>query len=197
MITLTLGYITLPFDIIKSTKSLPSNDYVLSKSVITLSIQGFLQSPPVMYPTIERHIIRLSRQATATESNLCNTLFQALCQPQQPAYGIIQIENFLLGILTPTGQGNLFTIHVVESESIPLTSNHSQVEERMLDLDSSIRPIEILKACQLWPNSKSNLENIANQIYKIAMVYGYWENWRLFEGICQRHEINPQQFIEK
>ncbi|KAG1455892.1 hypothetical protein G6F46_006533 [Rhizopus delemar] len=150
-----------------------------------------------MYPTIERHVIRLSPQATAAESNSCSTLFQALCQPQQPAYGIIQIENFLLGILTPTGQGNLFTIHVVESESIPLTGNHSQVEEKMLDLESSIRPIEILKACQLWPNSKSHLENIANQIYKIAMVYGYWENWRLFEGICQRHEINPQQFIEK
>ncbi|CAO3668842.1 unnamed protein product [Rhizopus stolonifer] len=193
MIILSLGYLTIPFDIKKSIKTLPSNDYVLQNTFTTLCIQGFVQSPPVMHPTIERHVIQLSPQATTTENETCYTLHQAFCKHQRHVYAIVPIANSMLGIVGATAQKDLFTIHIIEYTVEPV--RNAAREDKILDLNSSPKPAEILKVCQSWPQSKPQLKGIANQIYNMALLYGYWENWQVFEGICQRYEINPQQFI--
>lgn len=193
MIILSIGYILIPFDIKSSIKTLTNNDYVLNEPNITLCIQGFLQTLPTTYPTIEKHVIQLANSATSVEREQCTTLSLALGQLGQPVYGVMQLENNRQCILSQTSQNDIFTLHVIKVDQKP--ENSSIQEDKMPDLEGSVRPAEILRTCQLWPNSQPQLAALANQIYKAALLYGYWDNWRVFENICQRYQIDVQQFI--
>ncbi|KAI8090939.1 uncharacterized protein B0P05DRAFT_584057 [Gilbertella persicaria] len=201
-ITLALGYLTIPFIIKSSTRALTTEEEEESELGTprwtfsnTISITCFVQSPPTIYPTLEKHVIQLAPEANTFEQETLATLSSALHQHAKKQHGLITLTDDLLGILSPTDQPKIFVLQIVQFNTAHVVNTKSYASTLLPDLESSAKPVEIMELCQLWPNSSSQLIKIGSHIYKMACLYGYWDNWRVFEGICHRHQINPEQLV--
>ncbi|KAI8997869.1 hypothetical protein BDB01DRAFT_772717 [Pilobolus umbonatus] len=185
MFTLTLGYLIIPFTVQHSIKLLPEQQagWTLND---TLCISYFVKTPPNIFPTIEKHIIRIVDDTHLQETG--HLLSKSL--QQEGCHGIIELTENKMGVLTATKQTDLFILQIIQYEKTE-PCIHSSVPE----IQSSLTPIEIMELCQLWPESRRSLIKLAQDIYKIASLYGYWDHWRVFEGICNRYQINSQQLM--
>lgn len=185
----------------------------------TICISSFVSSPPNIYPTIEKHILQLiTHHANAVEKETLAILSRAFVSSGNKAcHGLAILTKDLLGILSATAQSNTFTLQIVQYDTscikqqqsntqqqpIVVTANKksyasnvsTERENAILDIDQSAKPYEIMQLCQLWPNSQPQLSKVAKQIYQTCSLYGYWDYWRVFEGICQGHQIQPQQLL--
>lgn len=221
LVTISLGYITIPFFVKHTIKALEitsiededENETSSPQWTFgnTICITSFVQSPPNIYPTIEKHILQIAHRSNQAEKETLSTLSRSLIEN---CHGLVLLSTDLLGILSATTQSNVFTFQVVEFDSnilfdesilkeqhsvsakkIKSYSSFSPQDNAILDLDNPPKPFEIMELCQRWPSSEGQLSGLAKQIYKTASLYGYWDYWRVFEGICNGHRINPQQLI--
>ncbi|KAI9356058.1 hypothetical protein BD770DRAFT_390347 [Pilaira anomala] len=212
-VTLSIGYLTIPLIIKHSIKSLETTsaeeeDEILTSSPQwtfgnTICISSFVQSPPNIYPTIEKHVLHLASHANAVERETLSILSKSF-QTQtnnKHCHGLAFLSEDLLGILSSTVQTNTFTLQIVQyatqvsganKKSYQIESNHN---DAFLELDHTVKPYEIMELCQIWPGSQPILTKLAKQIYQTASLYGYWDYWRVFEGICEGHQINPRQLL--
>lgn len=221
LVTISLGYITIPFFVKRTIKALDitsveDEDESESSSPQwtfgnTICITSFVQSPPNIYPTTEKHILQIAPHSNQAEKETLSTLSRSL---NESCHGLVLLSADLLGILSATTQSDVFTFQVVEFDSNILTDESILKEQHsvsakknksysafalqdnaILDLDNPPKPLEIMELCLRWPASESQLSGLAKQIYKTASLYGYWDYWRVFEGICNGHRINSQQLI--
>lgn len=211
LITISLGYLTIPFIIKQSIKSLEitsveEEDEIKSTCPQwtfenTICISSFVHSPPNIYPTIEKHVIEIARHSNKVEKETTCILSKAL---DEHYHGLVIISSDLLGILSSTKQQDIFTLQIVQYDTSTLLNTDTPEQtsiksyknsNHVLDLDELPKPVEIMEMCQVWPNSEIQLKNLSKQIYKTASLYGYWDYWRVFEGICNGHHINSQQLL--
>ncbi|GAA5807393.1 hypothetical protein MFLAVUS_000754 [Mucor flavus] len=211
-VTLSIGYLTIPFIIKHSIKSLETTSAEEEDEILTscpqwtfgntICISSFVQSPPNIYPTIEKHVLQLASHANTVERETLSILsksFQTQTNSKR-SHGLAFLSKDLLAILSCTAQTNTFTLQIVQynSNTTQISSQKSyQVEsnDNFLDLDMTAKPYEIMELCRVWPGSKPTLEKLAKQVYQTASLYGYWDYWRVFEGICEGHQINPGQLL--
>jgi hypothetical protein len=211
-ITISIGYLNIPFIIKSSTRALTTEEeeeefgggrprWTFGS---TVSISCFVQSPPNMYPTVEKHVLELAPQSNHFEEETLVILSHAFEQSNKRIHGLITISDDLLGILSSSSaadQPTLFTLQIVQSNNdsnIKETKSYAETasESNMVpDMKQCAKPIEMMELCQLWPDSRDQLIKLAGQVYKMASLYGYWDYWRVFEGICSRHQINVDQLV--
>lgn len=211
-VTISIGYLSIPFLIKSSTRALTTEeeeDNEIGRPHwtfnSTISVSCFVQSPPNMYPTLEKHVLELAPESNHFEKETLEILSQAFEQPQpSKTFGLITISDDLLGILFSTaGQTTIFTLQIVQcnnnsNSTIREPKSYGEVanESSMVtDMNQCAKPIEMMELCQLWPSSQNQLIKLAGQVYKMASLYGYWDYWRVFEGICSRHQINVDQLV--
>lgn len=206
-LTVSLGYITIPFIIKSSIRALTTDEEEDSELGTpqwtfgnTISISYFLQSPPTNYPTLEKHVLQLAPQAHAFEKEQLEIISNAFRGENKRTHGLISIADDFLGILSSSDKPTIFTLHVVQFESVPpihRISNKSYSRTEIIpSMDQCLNPSQLMSLCQMWPNSQEQLVKIAGQVYDLSSLYGYWDYWRLFEGICQRYQINPDQLVQ-
>lgn len=205
-VTLSIGYLTIPFIIKHSIKSLETTsaeeeDEVLSSAPQwtfgnTICISSFVKSPPNIYPTIEKHVLELASHANAVEKETLSILSKALNAPENKCHGMAIIGHDLLGILSSTARTTLFTLQVVQSATPTTKNQKSYCTNDLMDLDYAVKPFEVMELCRDWPQSQPQLKKLARQVYQTASLYGYWDYWRVFEGICNGHQINSQQLLQ-
>jgi hypothetical protein len=216
LITISLGYITIPFIIKQSIKSLDITSVEEEDDIKstfpqwtfenTICISSFVHTPPNIYPTIEKHVIEMTKQSNKVEKEMTTILSKAIGEQY---HGLLLISANLLGILSSTKQPDIFTLQIVQYDTSILTNDNINKTEAMnttksyrndnysdtLNLDQLPKPVEIMELCQAWPDSEIQLKDLSKQIYKTASLYGYWDYWRVFEGICNGHHINSQQLL--
>ncbi|CAO3610570.1 unnamed protein product [Mucor fragilis] len=170
----------------------------------TISISCFVQSPPNIYPTLEKHVLQLAPSSHRFEEETVILLSQAFKQNKTPAgkatHGLINISPDLLGILSCTDQPTVFTLQIVQFDHA--SQDPQQVKSYMApnvntvpDMEQCAKPVEMMELCQLWPTSQPQLIRLASQAYTMGSLYGYWDYWRVFEGICERHQISANQLV--
>lgn len=192
--TLALGYLTAPV-VIESSVINPSSDYSTA-SLETLSIAYFVLRPPTTYPTIAKHVLKLASSASHAEREWVKFLLRSLSAQR---YGIIKMHNDRTGILSHAATGDkliLQIVHVTPEQTESTATISSSYP--MLALDQLMPlPLEILQLCQQQhdPAAVARLRAVADQIYRIGLIYGYWDLYRVMEGICQRFNIDPRQLI--
>lgn len=199
IITLSVGYLTFPFTIKHTTGNLHQGWN--HKSM--LCVHCFVHKPPSTYPTIEKHIIQIDSNHQA-EIETANLLSKSLGRDK---HGLIWIDesNGILGVLSTTAQLDLFTLQIVQfyqsdlNEEPSYSSQHTQqrAEHKLyFSEEFMLKPIELMQICQNWPASQEQCTKVARRIYHIASLYGYWDHWRLFQGICEKYQINAQQLLQ-
>jgi hypothetical protein len=210
-VTISIGYLNIPFLVKSSTRALTTEEEEENEMSTprwtfgnTVSISCFVQSPPNMYPTLEKHVLALAPQSNNFEEEtlaILSNAFQQL-QSNKRTHGLITISDGLLGILSSTDQPTVFTLQIVQSNGHCGITNESKSyaeaasESNMIpDMKQCAKPIEMMELCQSWPNSREQLTKLAGQVYKMASLYGYWDYWRVFEGICSRHQISVDQLV--
>ncbi|KAI8378938.1 hypothetical protein BD560DRAFT_31481 [Blakeslea trispora] len=197
-ITLALGYLTVPLVIKSSIHTLSSENNAPSWTFAsTVSINCFVHSPPTIYPTREKHLVQLRDDANKFEQETLVALSHAMSSDSSKSHGLMTITDNLLGILSPTAHHSTFVLQVVQFDpksKMEPKSYHNAVE-KIPSLDLSAKPTAIMELCQSWPHSKDKLAKTGAYIYRLACLYGYWDNWRVFEGICQTHQINVDQLL--
>lgn len=203
-VTLSIGYLTIPFVIMHSIKSLETTsaeeeDEVLSCAPQwtfgnTICISSFVKSPPNIYPTIEKHVLEIASHANSVERETLSILSKAQNSTDK-CHGMAMISSDLLGILSSTAQSTLFTLQIVQSAT-PTKNQKSYNTNDLMDLDYAVKPYEVMELCQAWPQSQPQLQKLAKQVYQTASLYGYWDYWRVFEGICDGHKISSQQLLQ-
>lgn len=202
-ITLALGYLTVPLEIKSSVRTLTTepgskeNKTAHWTFASTISINCFVQSPPTIYPTREKHVVQLKDDANPFEQETLVTLASSM-NPEggQKSHGLITITDDLLGILSPTDHHATFVLQIVQFDPKGTDDSKSyRSQTKTPSLELSAKPAAIMELCQLWPDSKSQLAKIGAHVYQLACLYGYWDNWRIFEGICQTHQIDVDQLL--
>lgn len=209
-ITIVIGYLTIPFVIKSSTQALTAEEEEENELGTpqwafgnTISVSCFVQSPPNIYPTLEKHVLQLATSSHRFEEETLILLSQALKQNKTPTgkatHGLINISSDLLGILSCTDQSTVFTLQIVQYDN---TSQDQEIKSYIApdintvpDIEQCAKPVEMMELCQMWPNSQPQLIKLASQVYKMASLYGYWDYWRVFEGICERHQISANQLV--
>jgi hypothetical protein len=236
-VTLSLGYLTIPLIIKHSIKSLETTaaeeeDEITTSSPQwtfgnTICISSFVQSPPNIYPTIEKHVLQLAHHSNSVEKETLSILsnaFNSHTNNSKSCHGLAILNKDLLGIFSSTSQSNTFNLQIVQyntssvSTSLLNSDNNNQRQQQqsitpatiniksyynasttnsdtILDIDQLAKPLEIMEICQIWPNSQPQLAKLAKQIYQTASLYGYWDYWRVFEGICHGHQIQAQHLL--
>ncbi|KAI8376037.1 uncharacterized protein BYT42DRAFT_372440 [Radiomyces spectabilis] len=200
--TLALGYLSVPVTV---THTMYTGDQPVHPEPWTpstpLSIAFFVKRPPTMNRTIAKHLIKLASPTTIADTDFIHLLSGALNDAKEPIHGIVELGNDTLGILSATEQPDTLLLHIVERPPTPaLPSFHRQAPTfgPSLQLDQlAARPSHILQLCQQWPapEAANHLRMLANDTYHTATLYGYWDMWRVLEGICMRFNINPEQLI--
>ncbi|KAI7878049.1 hypothetical protein K492DRAFT_197183 [Lichtheimia hyalospora FSU 10163] len=186
--TLAFGNYTAPCTIEGSVPNvwLPSD---------TLSVAYFVTDPPTTWPTRAKHLLRIATTATSAEREFLSLLSQSLTTQR---YGILDFRHACgcLGILsTSTAQpADLFVLQIVDMPNDLMDSSSPQ---QYPPLAPDQLPMEMLQAMneRHTPQGEQRMKSIAQEMYRIASVYGYWDLWRVLEGICQRFNIDPQQLI--
>ncbi|KAI7870241.1 hypothetical protein BDF14DRAFT_159718 [Spinellus fusiger] len=205
MFTLALGYLTCPVSIETSLQSVmtPSNPSPWSLGN-TLSIVCFVSKPPTLYPTVAKHILTMDPLGTRAEHELYGLLLSSLNpQAEQRLWAMILLEDGLVGILG-AGQHHKLTLQLVEPtkepiQTLPSFNPQSPSYGPRLSSESLMgHPLHILQLCQQWPESGASAQlcSIAQEIYQVATLYGYWDLWRVLDGICKRFNIDPQQLLK-
>lgn len=205
-VTLSIGYLTIPFIIKHSIKSLETTsaeeDEIQTCSPQwtfgnTICISSFVKSPPNIYPTIEKHVLEIASHSNSVERETLSILSKALnSNDNKNCHGLAFISTDLLGILSSTVQPTTFTLQIVQSATPTKNQKSYYTNDPLLDLDYSVKPFEIMELCQDWPGSQPQLQKLAKQVYQTASLYGYWDYWRVFEGICEGHQISSQQLLK-
>ncbi|KAL9537769.1 hypothetical protein MBANPS3_011481 [Mucor bainieri] len=216
-VTIAIGYLTIPFVIRSSTQALTAEEEEERELGTpqwtfgnTISVSCFVQSPPNIYPTLEKHVLQLAPSSHHFEQETLILLSQAFKQNITPAgkatHGLIHMSSDLLGILSCTDQSTVFTLQIVQFDHALQDSKQQQQEKpaksyltpdtnTMPDIEQCAKPVEIMELCQLWPTSQPQLIRLAGQVYQMGSLYGYWDYWRVFEGICERHQISASQLM--
>ncbi|CEP16881.1 hypothetical protein [Parasitella parasitica] len=209
-VTVALGYLIIPFVITSSTQALTAEEEEKNELGTpqwtfgnTISISSFVQSPPNIYPTLEKHVLQLAPSSHRFEEETLVLLSQAFNQTKasagKAAHGLINISSDLLGILSCTDQSTIFTLQIVQfdktSQDQEAKSYTASDTSTVPDIEHCAKPIEMMELCQMWPNSQPQLTRLASQVYNVASLYGYWDYWRVFEGICERHQISANQLV--
>lgn len=210
-ITIAIGYLTVPFVIKSSTQALTAEEEEERELGTpqwtfgnTISISCFVQSPPNIYPALEKHVLQLAPSSHRFEEETVILLSQAFKQNKTPSgkatHGLINISSDLLGILSCTDQSTVFTLQIVQFDNA--SQGPQQVKSYIApdintvpDIEQCAKPVEIMELCQMWPNSQPQLIRLASQVYNMGSLYGYWDYWRVFEGICERHQISATQLV--
>ncbi|ORZ15705.1 hypothetical protein BCR42DRAFT_41652 [Absidia repens] len=111
-----------------------------------------------------------------------------------------------LGIISCSQQQNELSLQIIQS---PLNfdsthdnnsnSSNTIINQYPLDTETwSTYPLEILRLCQTYstdPVSQEQLRKLTNTVFDIASLYGYWDLWKVVEGICGRFSIDPRIFL--
>lgn len=189
--TLALGNLTAPCTIEGSVPNvwLPSD---------MLSVAYFVTNPPTTYPTRAKHLLRIASTATSAEREFLLLLSQSLTTRGR-RYGILDFRQACgcLGILSTSivQPVDLFILHIVDIPNDIMDSSSSPTQYPPLAPDRL--PMEMLQAIneRHLPEGEQRMKSIAQEMHRIASVYGYWDLWRVLEGICQRFNIDPQQLI--
>ncbi|KAI8643574.1 hypothetical protein BD408DRAFT_431244 [Parasitella parasitica] len=209
-VTIALGYLTIPFAIKSSTQALTAEEEEENELGTpqwafgnTISISCFVQSPPNIYPTLEKHVLQLAASSHRFEEETLTLLSQAFKQNKasvgKAVHGLINISSDLLGILSCTDQPSVFTLQIVQfdntSQGQEAKSYAASDTNTVPDIEHCAKPAEMMELCQMWPSSQPQLTRLASQVYNMASLYGYWDYWRVFEGICERHQISANQLV--
>ncbi|KAF1806766.1 hypothetical protein V8B55DRAFT_1459499 [Mucor lusitanicus] len=214
-VTIAIGYLTVPFVIKSSTQALTAEEEEERELGTpqwtfgnTISISCFVQSPPNIYPTLEKHVLQLAPSSHHFEQETVILLSQAFKQNKTPAgkatHGLIIMSSDLLGILSCTDQPTVFTLQIVQFDRALQDPQQQQQQAKsyiapdantMPDLEQCAKPVEMMELCQMWPTSQPQLIRLASQVYQMGSLYGYWDYWRVFEGICERHQISANQLV--
>ncbi|CAO3644265.1 unnamed protein product [Cunninghamella echinulata] len=180
----------------------------------SLSITHFIKQLPEHLPVLSKHIIKLKSTAESAEVELFRLFSKSLSSNSQyhtNIYGVILLEPLitdtekLLGIISSVPRQDTLILQVVDASLIYSTSTPSYNPLSFnsippVDFDTwSDYPVEILNCCQQYQatQNKEQLEKLINKIYNIASLYGYWDIWRVLEGICHRFNIDPNQFLNQ
>lgn len=198
-LTISIGYITIPFIIKSSIRALTTEEEEDNELGTphwtfgnTISVSYFLESPPTIYPTLEKHVLQLTPQAHAFEKEQLEIISNAF---KTTTHGLISITNDLLGILSSTEKPTIFTLHIVQFvEPFNRQPSYSKPPSDS-NLEQCLSPAQIMSLCQMWPESQNQMIKAARQAYHLASLYGYWDYWRLFESLCNRHQINPNTLL--
>ncbi|CDH49741.1 predicted protein [Lichtheimia corymbifera JMRC:FSU:9682] len=166
-----------------------------------LSVAYFVTNPPTTYPTRAKHLLRIASTATSAEREFLLLLSQSLTAHGK-RYGILDFRQACgcLGILSTSSiqPADLFVLQIVD---IPSNNDFIDPSSSSLlqypPLAPDRLPMEMLQAIneRHTPEGEQRMKSIAQEMYRIASVYGYWDLWRVLEGICQRFNIDPQQLI--
>ncbi|KAL0091326.1 hypothetical protein J3Q64DRAFT_1827880 [Phycomyces blakesleeanus] len=204
MLTLALGYISVPVAIEASVRSnvTPANPFPWTLGN-TLSIACFVSKPPTSYPTVAKHILGIPPDATRADQELFSLISSSLnAQSQQRLWAMIILQDGLVGVLSSSNASKL-VLQIVEPTAClpyPLPSFSPQAanfgpklsQEQLMGY-----PVYIQQLCQQWPDpaASASLHAVAQEVYQIALLYGYWNLWRVVVGICERFGIDPQKLI--
>ncbi|KAI9247707.1 hypothetical protein BDA99DRAFT_525808 [Phascolomyces articulosus] len=210
---LSLGYLTTPVSIEASIHA--NNQYELSPTTV-LSIVGFGPTttttttatsdslPNTMLPTIAKFILTMPSTSTLSmaEKELMALLHESL--HIHNSYAIIPLHPRHVGILLPllVQQQKQQEPHYQFTFQISqMPSSSSSIEKKnesmipSFDLEQLKHlPIQAMELCQ--NRQEEQLRMVARKIYTMATIYGYWDLWLVFEGICTRFQINPQQLVQ-
>ncbi|KAI8097080.1 uncharacterized protein BX664DRAFT_72529 [Halteromyces radiatus] len=224
-VTLALGYLSIPVIIENSVYTTISKyDQPSWKYGSTLSISSFVQQPPFNWPTISKHVLKLSPTVIASgEDELYQLLTTSLsCDPTEKSalYALITFDSTstlftntaasslsdqkYIGIIsTMNNNSDVLSLQIVQT--LPFLKRKNPPSYLLqkkptsyvpLDMKTwSTYPMEILHCCQKYhnnPDAPIQLQQIALKIYNIARLYGYWDLWRVLEGIC--FPTNPFYF---
>ncbi|KAI7905267.1 uncharacterized protein BX663DRAFT_484554 [Cokeromyces recurvatus] len=127
LLTIQLGYLNLPFIIKRSIRTLVTDEededeerikprWPFSQTMLSLS--GFIQTLPHLYPTLENHILQLAPQSKQFEKEtiriLSETFKQSSAQNGNTIHGVIPLDHELFGILSSTEEPTVFTLQIIE-----------------------------------------------------------------------------------
>ncbi|CAO3612792.1 unnamed protein product [Cunninghamella blakesleeana] len=197
------------------------------KNGSSLSITQFVKNQPEHLPVLSKHTIKIRPTAEMAEVELFRLLASSLVsnndnnnkntQYQTKNYGVILLNSSIstpistspsnksIGIISSVHQHDILILKIVDasfmfSKNTPSYNPLSFHSIPSVDLDSwSDYPMEILKCCQQYQETQNveQIEKLTNQIYDIASLYGYWDLWRVLEGIFSRFNFNPKQFLNQ
>lgn len=167
-----------------------------------LSVAYFVTNPPTTYPTRAKHLLRIASTATSAEREFLLLLSQSLSAHGGKRYGILDFRQACgcLGILSTSSiqPADLFVLQIVDiPNNNEVIDSSSSLLQQYPPLAPDRLPMEMLQAIneRHTPEGEQRMKSIAQEMYRIASVYGYWDLWRVLEGICQRFNIDPQQLI--
>ncbi|KAI9486864.1 MAG: hypothetical protein EXX96DRAFT_57207 [Benjaminiella poitrasii] len=213
LLTIKLGYLDLPFVIKRSVCILTTEEEEddennllkprWSLSHTTLSLIGFVKTLPLAYSTLENHVLQLAPQSKRFEEETIRLLSDAFNQSSKAKnshgiHGVLRLPRNLFGILSCTEEPTIFTLQIMDpmTDGIMTRPNYTVTSHDLMpSLDRCVKPMEMVDICQRWPQSQDQLVKLAGHVYQLASLYGYWDYWRIFEGVCTRFQINAEQLV--
>ncbi|KAI9313829.1 hypothetical protein BX666DRAFT_548679 [Dichotomocladium elegans] len=193
--TLTFGHYNSPM-IIADTITSSAFDSTWQMPSDVLSVAFFVTKPPSDHPTRAKQLLEPASTATQAEREFLMLLSQSMAKNK--SFGILDFRSTaggILGILSPHGYPSFaLTLQWVDFGATTMRPLTSQMEPFPHPLAPDRLPMEMMDAIQ-HPGGHDRVRAIAKEMYRIATVYGYWDLWRVLEGICQRFQLDPQQLI--